>query len=138
RTHGYDVACVRGLKTPRNKVCLDLAKYCGSFCRERSGPSRARSTALICVADVFLRTTQQIQQQASIQHLAGPQGDIISMGSFTLPVVSEEELVPVSVTCVVAGIGLCFFSYRKQLTVVSAVSGLLFGLFCVNEILPQF
>lgn len=27
---------------------------------------------------------------------------------------------------------------RKHLTVVSAVSGLLFGLFCINEILPQF
>lgn len=34
------------------------------------------------------------------------------MGSFKLPVLSEEDLAAVSVACILAGVGLCFFSYR--------------------------
>eukprot|EP00904_Undaria_pinnatifida_P012897 jgi/Undpi1/8738/HiC_scaffold_25.g11200.m1 len=60
------------------------------------------------------------------------------MESSGLPPVSEEELVAASVVCILAGVGLCFFSHRTPVTVVSGLGGLLFGVFCINEILPQF
>lgn len=34
------------------------------------------------------------------------------MESSGLPPVSEEELVAASVVCILAGVGLCFFSHR--------------------------
>lgn len=41
-----------------------------------------------------------------------PPQETTGMGFFEHPVMSEKELAVASVTCIVAGFGLCFFSYR--------------------------
>ncbi|CAM9094866.1 unnamed protein product, partial [Ascophyllum nodosum] len=51
---------------------------------------------------------------------------------------NHEEMLIASVACLITGVGLCFFSYRKPMNVVSIVSGALFGSFCANVVVPQF
>lgn len=58
--------------------------------------------------------------------------------SFKLLPTSDDELLVASFLCFAAGFLLCFFAYRAPQSVSSTIGGLLFGAFCLNEIVPQF